>query len=196
MDSVYYGESFTGVALQQAAELLVPREVIPIYLNDIWFPVEDHIGWSHPRSKFVWLYVMSSGDFTKIGLATDVLYRLSGLTGSTPYEVVLHNAYRVPRVLSRRAEAYCHAKIQRWHHRGEWFAVDPIEMLPIVEAIAKLACAARRCTAKKLLSKKAQGRVRDIPLPRMIRTIDREPSKYETKAKLPPQPAPKEASAA
>ncbi len=91
-----------------AGDLFVPPDTVPIDLRDVWFPVEDHIGWASPRSKFVWLYVIHCERYTKVGIAGDVVHRLSGLTGSTPFEVVLHNAYRVPRTLSRRADTSVH----------------------------------------------------------------------------------------
>lgn len=71
-------------------------------------------------AKLGFVYFIRSGDFVKIGFATDLPTRLSGIKTSNPNDVELlakcHGTLET--------EARFHERFKRHHYRGEWFRYD------------------------------------------------------------------------
>ena len=106
------------------------------------------------------LYVMWSGEFSKVGRARNVLHRWATLAGASPHDVGLWSAYWVPRNMATLAEAHCHAKLTPYHHRFEWFRVEPGIADQVVVAIARHACRSRGRVFRAVNIKEHQGKVR------------------------------------
>jgi len=73
-----------------------------------------------------WVYAITCGEHTKIGIATDVEARRRGLQGSNPHKVEVfgHRLFESYSI-ARRIEAELHAQFAEHRGYGEWFAVDP-----------------------------------------------------------------------
>jgi hypothetical protein len=69
------------------------------------------------KAKAGKIYFIRCGEFVKIGFATDVPTRFSGIKTSTPHELELLGT--VPG--DRSTERAFHERFKRHHHRGEWF---------------------------------------------------------------------------
>jgi len=63
------------------------------------------------------VYFVKSGEFVKIGYATDLPTRFSGLKTSTPNEIELMGSCRGTKETERRF----HERFASHRHRGEWF---------------------------------------------------------------------------
>ena len=63
------------------------------------------------------LYIISCGDYIKIGSATDVDVRIASIQASNPYRVCVEKVYLNKGPLEKRI----HEKFNQWNHRGEWF---------------------------------------------------------------------------
>lgn len=77
-----------------------------------------------------WVYAITCGDHTKIGIATDVGARLRGLQGGNPYAVAvfgtrLFGGYS----LARQIEKELHAEFAAVRGYGEWFRIDPEQVM-------------------------------------------------------------------
>jgi hypothetical protein len=70
------------------------------------------------------LYFIRSGDFLKIGLATDVRRRLAHFQLHNPHPIWLDAFRTVPRPLARYVEAQTHAALAEFSLGREWFKVD------------------------------------------------------------------------
>lgn len=156
---------------------LIPQSVPPklgpaIDCSDVTFPKTPR-SYSEHRAKHSWLYVMTCETFTKIGLATDPILRLASLTGSIPFQVALHNAYRVPRDIAVLSESWCHRKLHAYWHRAEWFAVEPEDALAVVKLVAAAASKARRGRTKAFFEEGGNPRGYEISTPAALRNINK-----------------------
>jgi hypothetical protein len=156
---------------QGVAGSVVPDLVIDC--REVTFPKRNRVVWSQPKPKFTWLYVIECEAYSKIGLATSPAARLATLTGACPLDIVLFNAYRVPMALARLSEAWCHRKLSGLHHRAEWFSVAPEEAIKLVQAVADLACRARRAKTRPLYQPEECRRLYALGAPKTIRYPDK-----------------------
>jgi hypothetical protein len=79
-----------------------------------------------------YVYLLKCQDYYKIGIATDVQKRISGMQTGSPYPISLVASVQVDNPLSLEKEL--HAMYSSRHHRGEWFALTEED----VEAIRSL----------------------------------------------------------
>jgi hypothetical protein len=78
------------------------------------------------RPTPTWVYAITCGEHTKIGIATDVPARLRGLQGSNPYPVKVYGtrlfeSYSTARLI----EMELHREFAEHRGYGEWFKIDP-----------------------------------------------------------------------
>ena len=80
----------------------------------------------------MFLYVIASGEFRKIGMASNIRGRLGSIACHNPLPVTLdyHHACPIDRVL--RAEALAHEALATKKIRGEWFAVSKARAIAAV----------------------------------------------------------------
>ncbi|MES2625872.1 MAG: GIY-YIG nuclease family protein [Pseudomonadota bacterium] len=72
-----------------------------------------------------YLYVMSCGEFLKVGLSVNPLRRLKDHQVSNPVEIHLELVYRPTVFMPISAiEAVAHRSLKQYHVRGEWFTKD------------------------------------------------------------------------
>lgn len=75
--------------------------------------------YSVPR-KAGWIYVIQSGEFIKIGFATDVAKRVRGLETGSPHPIAVLHEMRG----TLEDEARFHGRFASYRVRGEWFRKD------------------------------------------------------------------------
>ena len=63
------------------------------------------------------LYIISCGEYIKIGSATNVDERVAALQASNPYPVHLEAVYTQKGYMEKEV----HEEFDKWNHRGEWF---------------------------------------------------------------------------
>jgi hypothetical protein len=72
-----------------------------------------------------WVYVITCGEHTKIGLATDVTARHRAIQCGNPYEVAVFGMRLFPDYsLARKVEMDLHRKFAEHRGYGEWFRVE------------------------------------------------------------------------
>lgn len=98
------------------------------------------------------LYVISCGDWRKLGIAREPARRMAALQPGNPQALRLERTAEVPEIGARYAEAWAHAKLAHAHERGEWFRVDADLATAVLKAAARRAFAFRRHAAAFLLS--------------------------------------------
>lgn len=69
----------------------------------------------------MYLYVAKCGPFYKVGQASDPRSRLSSLASGCPFALSLVGWASVSRAAATTAERRAHDKLDRFHHRKEWF---------------------------------------------------------------------------
>lgn len=67
------------------------------------------------------VYLISCGDYFKIGHSSDIKKTLSAIKTSNPYEVTLVAKYSPYKIRNDLLEDYLHNKFKEYHHRNEWF---------------------------------------------------------------------------
>lgn len=106
---------------------------------------EEKLGGGPPvYSGPLTLYVISSGQATKIGISRDVNRRLDGLANSGGHMLTLEWVHVATAQLIRRAERLAHARLASHRVQGEWFSVTPAEA--IAAAVAALSEAKAQLT--------------------------------------------------
>lgn len=68
------------------------------------------------------VYLISCGDYFKIGHSTKIKTRLSSIKTSNPYEVELVTKYTPYKINNKLLETYLHEEFKQHHHRNEWFS--------------------------------------------------------------------------
>lgn len=89
------------------------------------------------------VYFVQSGDFVKIGFASDVQKRVAELQTGSPHQL---NVLAVLPDVDKSVEATCHRVFARNHFRGEWFRLDD----DFLEAIAVLDCHGNQSNIKAI----------------------------------------------
>jgi hypothetical protein len=80
------------------------------------------------------IYIISDGQFCKIGHSRDPEGRLAQVMTGNPYELELCDKYRFPDRSSALAiEAEAHAVLRDLHVRGEWFRVSTQQARTAIE---------------------------------------------------------------
>lgn len=87
-----------------------------------------------PRPGFV--YVMTDGEFFKIGITKDVDQRRRGLQGATGREITLCLAYWVQD--ASRAERSLHNQYASTRQKGEWFQLTSQDLVDIANMLEEL----------------------------------------------------------
>lgn len=78
------------------------------------------------RPTPTWVYAITCGEHTKIGIATDVEARRRGLQGSNPYPVAVYGHRLFESYpIARSIEAELHAEFAEHRGFGEWFKIEP-----------------------------------------------------------------------
>lgn len=70
------------------------------------------------------LYFIVSGEFVKVGLASDVRRRLEVLRTGNPHPMRIAAWRTVPAAMARYVEKAVHVKLADYAHFGEWFRLD------------------------------------------------------------------------
>ncbi len=76
------------------------------------------------RNKLI--YIISSGDFFKIGISNNPQKRLKTIQTSAPQPAFLRKIYN-PSCLARNLEAEAHRRLDKFRARGEWFDIKAID---------------------------------------------------------------------
>ena len=112
---------------------------------------EDDLDW-------VWVYLMSCGCYTKVGIAANPEARRDTLQQSNPHPVVLERKY----VFQNRAYAYIaeqesHRALAPFRVRGEWFDLEVETVRPLVVAIVSATRSLRAIHRKAGVAMKPYG---------------------------------------
>lgn len=78
------------------------------------------------------VYVMSCGEYMKIGIATSIVARRSSIQAGNPE--IVRVEYYVNRSHARPIERRAHEKLLHKHHRGEWFKCTVDEAIDAVKS--------------------------------------------------------------
>ena len=78
------------------------------------------------RSTIGKIYIIQSGEYTKVGIARMVGHRLSGLQVGNPIEIQLLASWESNK--AELEEHRIHHHLRQWHVRGEWFKL-PYDVL-------------------------------------------------------------------
>ena len=84
------------------------------------------------------VYVISSGDFIRIGIASNLYFRFARIQSSNP--VKINPAYRsvmTPRVKAGKIEVACHTHLINLHVHGEWFQADARMAMDFLNAVTE-----------------------------------------------------------
>jgi hypothetical protein len=73
------------------------------------------------------IYIVACAEYVKVGRATNIKTRLSGLQIGNPLPCTLIHKADVDRSIAHKAEALAHAKLAKFRHTGEWFAA-PVDV--------------------------------------------------------------------
>lgn len=76
-----------------------------------------------------------AGGPLKIGVSGNIRNRLSTLQIGAPFDLVCHNYIEVADEHGAAVEAAIHTLLHKKRIRGEWFAIEPEEILPTAEKI-------------------------------------------------------------
>ena len=75
------------------------------------------------------VYLMTCGDFFKVGISVKPRKRLATIRQCNPVKVELPNLYWLGCVEDAKyAEGKVHERLKEFHVRGEWFRSDGLEM--------------------------------------------------------------------
>lgn len=80
------------------------------------------------------VYVMVSGQKTKVGVSTDLKQRLIGLRATLP-DIVLVHSFPMLITESRKWEALCLKHFARASLRGEWLSTPPDEVVEYLQLV-------------------------------------------------------------
>ena len=69
------------------------------------------------------VYVISCGQFCKVGMAVNVDKRFSMLQCGNPHEMHIELVAEVCKKRARECECLAHGELSDYHHRKEWFRV-------------------------------------------------------------------------
>lgn len=105
-----------------------------------------------------YVYLLKCQDFYKIGIATDVHKRISGMQTGSPYTILLVASVEVDNPLALEKEL--HAMYSHRHHRREWFALTEED----VNAIRSLFGAERVIAAQDNKAEELSADNRPSPL--------------------------------
>jgi hypothetical protein len=75
------------------------------------------------------LYFVEVAPYIKVGRTTNVSKRITQLTAMSPFDVTLLHVEENKGHL----EHYYHAKLSKYHHRGEWFLISYKELCELVD---------------------------------------------------------------
>ena len=92
---------------------------------DKWIDVAMFSGkYNNKSSKGIVYFIHQEGDFKrfKIGYTTDLSERLLSLQKGSPYLLVV---YKTIENVTRKKETQLHRFFEKYHIRGEWFAINP-----------------------------------------------------------------------
>lgn len=71
------------------------------------------------------VYIMTCGEFTKIGVTANAKARLKGINTGSPQPSVLYRSRQFPsKEQAHRVEARLHRLFSRFRSNGEWFAIS------------------------------------------------------------------------
>lgn len=85
------------------------------------------------------LYFVVSGDFVKVGLATNLTERLFTLQLGNPLELRLAARRTIPKALDIQVERAVHAALTDWAIGREWFRLDAKSAVKMADPIVKKA---------------------------------------------------------
>lgn len=110
-----------------------PVEPLP-RRNGYWSPTAWAAGLDWSAAPSVWIYVMESSGFAKVGLTIDVAKRLRGLTASSPVPISLCDALEIRADVASWCEHIAHKALFAFHSHSEWFRCSALEALAAVKA--------------------------------------------------------------
>lgn len=104
-----------------------------------WCCPERYHGFS-PSTNYDWaerarIYLISSGPFLKIGIATDVERRLAQLRCGNPHPMKVESVRTVSRAMAHQVEARVHRTFAAVRLQGEWFHLSASEAKPVIHAL-------------------------------------------------------------
>lgn len=102
-----------------------------------WCDQERYHGFKPPRRSEPWdawikIYLLSAGDFIKIGVTNDVVRRTKTLQAGCPFPIVALSIRSVPTVVAFQVERRVHAALKPHQAHGEWFRADAAEAKRLV----------------------------------------------------------------
>lgn len=104
-----------------------------------------------------YVYLLKCQDYHKIGIATDVQKRISGMQTGSPYPIMLVASVEVDNPLALEKEL--HSMYSHRHHRREWFALTEED----VEAIRSLFTGAKATAGTPAVERVAEPNVNILP---------------------------------
>lgn len=80
------------------------------------------------------IYVFKAGDFIKVGIAENIVTRLSVFRTHCPLPVsIAYCSTRVVRPVAREIETACHDELAHCHVHGEWFKASPTAAIVVLD---------------------------------------------------------------
>lgn len=80
-----------------------------------------------------WLYVLKCGPYFKVGISVDIKWRVKTLQSGNPFKISVTLRRRVPKVFVGRLEKLIHRGLVDFHHRGEWFSADIMQIRAVLK---------------------------------------------------------------
>lgn len=85
---------------------------------------------AHRELGCSYVYLITCGEFTKIGLATDPERRLANMQAGNPYEMKIAKIWHT---LTPQIDEEClHAQFEAYRIRGEWFRLPVNNLLHLI----------------------------------------------------------------
>ena len=80
------------------------------------------------------VYVITAGEYVKVGIAEDVGARLQVTQTHCPIEArLVYSTSPLPRALARAIEGWCAVSLADFATRGEWYRCDPAQAIAVIE---------------------------------------------------------------
>lgn len=104
------------------------------------------------KKRFI--YFITSGEFTKVGMTTDLQKRLLSFQAGNPHEMTLSHYRSVPSSLANQVERLIHQKLGAHSVGREWFRIEARVALSDGEPFIKASWAAERKLLNKIEAKR------------------------------------------
>ena len=107
--------------------------------NDRSFEQRREVSHLHEKygDNLTIVYAIQVERFVKVGITSNLKMRVSGIETDCPFEVkVIYQSSAMPRFDARRIEVVTHAYFVNRRTRGEWFEVEPRQVVDFLSSLS------------------------------------------------------------